>query len=87
MMTAAVATPADVETRFGTFPVAPADIVHFATGVPGFEQCRRFVLVTAFVSSSRFPAVSSRFSSGSFSSSSATSCSSFVSSVFSSPSF
>jgi len=47
MMTAAVATPADVETRFGTFPVAPADIVHFATGVPGFEQCRRFVLVTA----------------------------------------
>lgn len=47
-MTAAVlAMAADVETRFGTFPVAGADVVHFAHGVPGFEQCHRFVLVTA----------------------------------------
>lgn len=39
--------PATVETRFGTFPVAAADIVHFAHGVPGFESCRQFVLISA----------------------------------------
>ncbi len=47
-MTSALAVlPADVETRFGTFAVAPADVVHFAHGLPGFERCRHFVLVSA----------------------------------------
>jgi flagellar assembly factor FliW len=27
--------------------VAAADIVHFAHGVPGFESCRQFVLISA----------------------------------------
>lgn len=39
--------PATVETRFGSFPVAAADVVHFAHGVPGFESCRQFVLISA----------------------------------------
>jgi len=47
MMAVLPAVPAGVETRFGVFPVAPTDIVHFAHGVPGFEHCRRFVLITA----------------------------------------
>lgn len=47
MTVAALPLPADVETRFGTFAVAPGDVVHFEHGLPGFEQCRRFVLVTA----------------------------------------
>ena len=45
MTIAEAVTPADVETRFGTFAVAPADVVHFAYGLPGFERCRRFVVV------------------------------------------
>lgn len=42
-------TPAELEivTRFGTFTVDTDDIVMFAHGLPGFEQCRRFVLVSA----------------------------------------
>ncbi|MBP7779421.1 MAG: flagellar assembly protein FliW [Acidobacteria bacterium] len=47
MTSALAAVPADVETRFGTFAVAPADVVHFAHGLPGFERCHRFVVVTA----------------------------------------
>ncbi|MBL8136893.1 MAG: flagellar assembly protein FliW [Acidobacteria bacterium] len=47
MTTATTLPPATVETRFGTFPVAAADIVHFAHGVPGFEACRQFVLISA----------------------------------------
>jgi flagellar assembly factor FliW len=41
--------PAELEivTRFGTFTVDPADVVTFAHGLPGFERCRRFVLVSA----------------------------------------
>ncbi|MCC6987928.1 MAG: hypothetical protein IT181_02950, partial [Acidobacteria bacterium] len=46
MTFASPAPPATVETRFGTFPVAAADIVHFAHGVPGFESCRQFVLIS-----------------------------------------
>lgn len=46
-MSSALAAPLEVETRFGTFPVAPADVVHVAYGVPGFEACRRFVLISA----------------------------------------
>ena len=37
----------EIVTRFGTFTVDPADIVTFAHGLPGFEQCRRFVIVSA----------------------------------------
>lgn len=37
----------DIATRFGTFTVDPGDIVSFAHGLPGFERCRRFVLVSA----------------------------------------
>ena len=47
MITAPPLTPAVVETRFGTFPVAAADVVYFAHGLPGFESCRQFVLITA----------------------------------------
>jgi flagellar assembly factor FliW len=34
----------EVETRFGPFAGAAADVVTMADGVPGFERCRRFVL-------------------------------------------
>lgn len=37
----------EIVTRFGTFTVDPADVVTFAHGLPGFERCRRFVLVSA----------------------------------------
>jgi flagellar assembly factor FliW len=47
MTTAPPLPPATVETRFGTFPVAAADVVHFAHGLPGFESCRQFVLIAA----------------------------------------
>jgi flagellar assembly factor FliW len=36
-----------VETRFGAFQAAESDIVHIPGGVPGFEQCARYVLVGA----------------------------------------
>ena len=44
-----MAPPAELEivTRFGTFTVDEDDIVTFAHGLPGFERCRRFVLVSA----------------------------------------
>jgi flagellar assembly factor FliW len=37
----------EIATRFGTFTVDHADLVTFAHGLPGFERCRRFVLVSA----------------------------------------
>ena len=37
----------EIVTRFGTFTADPADLVTFAHGLPGFERCRRFVLVSA----------------------------------------
>ena len=43
-------TPGDVirvETAFGSFDVAPADIVSFPAGLPGFEECRRFVVLSS----------------------------------------
>lgn len=46
-MTSALVAPLEVETRFGTFPIAPADVIHVAHGVPGFESCRRYVLISA----------------------------------------
>jgi flagellar assembly factor FliW len=33
-----------VETRFGPFVGAAADVVTLAEGLPGFERCHRFVL-------------------------------------------
>jgi flagellar assembly factor FliW len=43
-------TPGDVtrvETAFGAFDVAPEDIVSFPAGLPGFEECRRFVVLSS----------------------------------------
>ncbi len=36
-----------VETAFGTFEVATPDIIDFPAGMPGFEECRRFVLLSS----------------------------------------
>jgi flagellar assembly factor FliW len=36
-----------VQTRFGNFPANAADIVTMVEGIPGFERCRRFVLVSS----------------------------------------
>lgn len=36
-----------VETAFGTFDVAAEDIVSFPAGLPGFEECRRFVVLSS----------------------------------------
>src|SRR5262245_4272361 len=36
-----------IETRFGTFDAAPTDVVAMVDGMPGFESCRRFVLLAA----------------------------------------
>lgn len=44
---AALSTPLDVDTIAGRFAVDPADVITFPHGLPGFEACRRFVLVTA----------------------------------------
>lgn len=35
-----------VETRFGGFDVQPRDILLFPDGMPGFEQCRHFVVLS-----------------------------------------
>ncbi len=40
-------TPAAVETKFGSFETDPRWVVTIADGFPGFEKCRRFVLVTS----------------------------------------
>jgi flagellar assembly factor FliW len=43
-------TPGDatrVETAFGSFDVAADDIVSFPAGLPGFEECRRFVVLSS----------------------------------------
>jgi flagellar assembly factor FliW len=39
--------PRHIRTDFGSFDVAAEDIVHFAEGLPGFEQCRRFVVLSS----------------------------------------
>ena len=36
-----------VQTGFGEFDVRPQDVLTFPTGVPGFERCRRFVLLSS----------------------------------------
>jgi len=39
------AVPTEIETRFGRFAVGARDVIEFPLGMPGFEQCRHFVLV------------------------------------------
>jgi flagellar assembly factor FliW len=36
----------EVETRFGAFAVDPSSVVRFPHGLPGFEACRRFVVLS-----------------------------------------
>lgn len=38
---------ARVETAFGTFEVAADEIISFPAGLPGFEECRRFVVLSS----------------------------------------
>jgi flagellar assembly factor FliW len=45
--TDAAAIKRRIETQFGSFDVAEEDIVHFAEGLPGFEQCHRFVVLSS----------------------------------------
>ena len=40
-------TRLSIDTRFGTFDVDQADIMTFPDGVPGFDRCRRFVLLSS----------------------------------------
>lgn len=35
-----------LETRFGAFDVDPRDVLDFPDGLPGFERCRRFVVLS-----------------------------------------
>src|SRR6185503_20098589 len=39
--------PRWIETRFGRFRVDERSVLHFAEGLPGFEQNRRFVLLSS----------------------------------------
>ena len=36
-----------IETRFGAFTATDRDVVTLVSGLPGFERCRRYVLVSA----------------------------------------
>lgn len=36
-----------VKTRFGEFDADPRDVLQFPDGLPGFEQCRRFVVLSS----------------------------------------
>jgi len=36
-----------VQTRFGEFEADPNNILSFPVGMPGFEQCRRFVVLSS----------------------------------------
>lgn len=36
-----------VDTAFGTFEVAADEIITFPAGLPGFEECRRFVVLSS----------------------------------------
>ena len=39
--------PSPIETRFGRFDAAEHAVIAFPEGMPGFEQCRRFVLLSS----------------------------------------
>lgn len=36
-----------VQTRFGEFESDPRNVVHFPAGLPGFEQCHGFVVLSS----------------------------------------
>ncbi|MBI4475693.1 MAG: flagellar assembly protein FliW [Acidobacteria bacterium] len=36
-----------LQTRFGDFQIDPRSLVHFPEGLPGFERCRRFALLSS----------------------------------------
>ena len=36
-----------VDTAFGTFDVSTDEIIAFPAGLPGFEECRRFVVLSS----------------------------------------
>ena len=36
-----------VNTRFGEFDADPRDVLNFPDGLPGFEQCHRFVVLSS----------------------------------------
>ena len=36
-----------VETAFGTFDVSTDEVIAFPAGLPGFEECRRFVVLSS----------------------------------------
>lgn len=44
-----VSTVTEIETRFGLFPAETGvgTVVNMPDGLPGFEKCRRFVIITA----------------------------------------
>lgn len=46
-MATAPALPLVVDTLAGRFEVPAADVIHALDGLPGFETCHRYVLVTA----------------------------------------
>lgn len=39
--------PERLNTVFGDFDIAPSDVIAFPNGLPGFERCRRFVLLSS----------------------------------------
>ncbi len=45
--TTTLSTPIAIETRFGRFDVREESVITFAEGLPGFDQCRRFVLLSS----------------------------------------
>lgn len=47
MSSAPSSTPHEVETRFGAFAVDPTSMVRFPHGLPGFESCRHYVVLSA----------------------------------------
>lgn len=46
MSTPVLDPPLDVDTIAGRFAVGLGDVIHAVQGLPGFEACRRYVLVT-----------------------------------------
>lgn len=36
-----------IQTRFGEFEADPRNVLHFPVGLPGFEQCRQFVVLSS----------------------------------------
>jgi flagellar assembly factor FliW len=43
----AATTPMTLVTEFGTFEVGENEVVRFPSGMPGFEACRKFVLLSS----------------------------------------